>query len=196
MASPPSDMRFALKPIPFHHDEGEERGERQNERDDDRAAHVGQQDDQNDENENRAFLQRLGDRVNRLLHQIGAVVKRHQFDAFRQRLLNRGQLFLHRVDHIAPARAFEHQHDSGDRFAFAIRRHRALAQFGADLHVRHIAHINRRVLLRRDDDVFDVTRVFHQAQAAHDVLLGLMLDEIAARVGVVFFQRLENLLQA
>ena len=92
--------------------------------------------------------ERLGDGVDCLLDQIGAVVERHQFDAFRQRLLNRGQLFLDRVDDIAAARAFEHQHDAGDGFAFAVGRDRALAQLGADLHIGHVADVNRRVVLR------------------------------------------------
>ena len=153
------------QPIPFHHDEGEERGQRQDERDDDRAAHVGEQHDEDDEHEDRAFFQRLGDGVDRLLHEIGAVVERHQFDAFRQRLLNRGQLLLHRIDDIATARAFEHQHDARDRFAFAVGRHRALPQLRADLHIRHVAHVDGRVLVRGHDDVLDVARVSSPAPA-------------------------------
>ena len=36
---------------------------------------------------------------------------------------------------------------------------------------------------------------FHETQTAHDILLGLVLDEVAAGVGVVLFQRLKDLLQ-
>ena len=64
-------------------------------------------------------------------------------------------------------------HDAGDGFALAVGRDGALAQLGADLHVGHVAHINRRVALRRDDDVLDIAHVLHQPEPAHDVLLRL-----------------------
>ena len=56
--------------VPFHHDEGEERGQRQDERDDDRAAHVGEQHNENDEHENRAFLQAPWSRCGSPFHEI------------------------------------------------------------------------------------------------------------------------------
>ena len=197
MARPPKRHQIRAEAVPFHHDEGEERRERQDQRDDDRTAHIGEQNDENDQDENRAFFERLGHGVDRLLYQIGAVIKRNQLDTFRQCFLNRGKLFFDRFDHIATARPFQHQHDSGDGFAFTVRGHRALPQLRADFHLRHITDVNRRVLAASaDDDVLDVAHVFHQSEPAHDILLGLMFDEVAARVGVVFFQRLEDLLQA
>ena len=51
------------------------------------------------------------------------------------------------------------------------------------------------MLLRSDDNVFNVRRVFDLPEPTHDVLLGLVLDEIAAGIGVVLLQRLEHLLQ-
>ena len=52
------------------------------------------------------------------------------------------------------------------------------------------------MLLRGDDNVFNVRRVLNLPQPTHDVLLGLVLNEIAAGVGVVLLQRLEHLLQS
>ena len=165
---------------------------------------------EDDENEDRAFFEGLGDGFNRLLYEVGAVVERHELDTLGQCLLDRGQFLFHRVHHVAPAGPFEHQDDAGDGFALAVHGHGSLAQFRADFHFGKIAHIDRRVVrrflftrlftagsraARGDDDILDVANVFDQADAAHHVLLGLVLDEVAAGVGVVLFQRLENLLQ-
>ncbi len=194
---PAERHEIRAQPVPFHHDEGEERGQRQDERDDERAAHIGQQHDEDDEDEDRAFGKRFGDGVDRLLHQIGAVVERHQLDAFRQRLLNRGQLLLHRIDDIAPARAFEHQHDAGDGFALAVGRHRALPQLRADLHARPRRGRKSACGSCVATMMFSMSRVsLHQPEPAHDVLLRFVLDKVAAGVRVVLFQRLEDLLRA
>ena len=131
-----------------------------------------------------------------LHHQVGAVVERHQLDAWRQRLSDLRQLFLHRVDDVPPACALEHEDDPSHGFAFSVGGDRSLSQFRANDHIRHVAHIDRHMLLGRHNNVFDVLRVLHLTQTAHDELLGFVVDEISAGVGVVLFQRFENLLQS
>ena len=148
MASPPNDIRFALRPYHFIMMKAKSAASGRTSVTMSALRTSASSTIENDEDENRAFCQRLGHGVDGLFYQIGAVVERHQLDAFGQRLLDGGQLFFDRVDHIAAARAFEHQHDAGDGFALAVGRHRALAQLRADLHVGHVADVNRRVILR------------------------------------------------
>ena len=155
--------KIGAQAIPLHHNESKERGQRENKSHDDGAPQIREQHDENDEHENRALSQRLRDRVNRLSHQIGAVVKRNEFDAFGQCFLNRGQSFLDGVDDISTTCTFEHENNPSDCFAAAVGGHRPLPQFRTDSHIGHIAHINRRVVVRGDNDVFDVADAFHQS---------------------------------
>ena len=130
-----------------------------------------------------------------LLHEIGAVVERHQLDALRQRLLDRGQLLLHGVDDIAPACALEHQDDAGDDFAFAVHGDRALAQLGADPHLGDVPHVDGRVLVRATT-MLSMSSVDLTSPSPRTTYCSApVLDEVAAGVGVVLLERLEHLLE-
>jgi hypothetical protein len=91
--------------------------------------------------------------------------------------------------------AFSPKRDAEDDF-LAVFRDRAEAQSGCLLYFGDIADADRRVLARRDDDIFDVRHARYPAKSAHQELFLAAIDVLAADLPVVRIDRLDDLAEA
>jgi hypothetical protein len=177
-----------------HEEHGEQHRERDGDRDDDARPQIAEQQEEDAHDQRRADEEVLADRVNRVIDELRAVVKRLDERAWWKRALERRELGLHRVCHGARVLAHEHHGDSDRDFAVPVTRGRAAPQPSAESHVTHGRHSHGHALRgRADDDVADVVRVLHQAFASDDEVLFVVLDVAAAGVGVRLLHRIRDL---
>ena len=180
-----------------HDDEGRERRDDERGRDDECAADVPEEQEEDDDHQDDPLQQRLVDGVQGRHDQLDAVVERHDPESPRQNLflVDLLDLVLHVLDDFAGVAAAEHQDDAGHDFAFAVDHRGAVPHRMADLHFGHVAHVDRRAVRFLDDDVLDVLQRFDEADAADDVLLGALFQNVAAGVGVVLGDGFEHVVQ-
>ena len=87
--------------------------------------------------------------VDGALDQRGAVVRRDDFDAFRQARAQLVELRLHPHDGVARVVAVAHDDHATDRLALAVEFADAPAHLGPEPHFRHVAQQHGRAVLRR-----------------------------------------------
>ena len=178
----------------LHQDEGDQHRQRQGHDHDDRGTEFAKEKEQDDGHQNGALDQGTLRRPQCLLDQFRPVVVGHQRHTLGQGRLRHSQLGLDGVHHglrvLVDARQCDAQHGFlavlGDRTKPWCRRL---------LHLRHIAHVDRRAIAFGDDDARDVLGAAHQPEAAHQVLLGPQVDGLAAHLLVVRRQPLHHLLE-
>ena len=140
-----------LKPERVHADEGDQHAERQRDDGDERAAHM-QQEDEADERDDQAFLdQRALERVDGAVDQIGAVIDRHRSRRLRGRL---GAISASRVldvvDHGERVLRRSAAGDAGDDLALAVELGDAAPLVGRQLDARDVLEQHRRAALALD----------------------------------------------
>src|SRR6185503_4446516 len=131
-----------------------------------------------------------------VIHELGLIVIVNYTHARRQCLVDLCYFLLDSLDHLLGVFVDPLENDSGNDFSLTILSHRTLANLVADFHSRNVADSNWRAIARVEHDVADIRDVCDQAQAANDVLLVAMLDEVGARVLIIvldgFKERLES----
>src|SRR6185503_3315626 len=131
-----------------------------------------------------------------VIYELGLVVVVNYTYAWRQRLVDLRYFFFDSLDHLLGVFVDPLENDSGNDFSLTILSDRALADLVTDLYSSNIADSNRRAVARVEDNVPDIRDVFDQTEAANDVLLVTMFDEVGARVLVIvldgFKERLER----
>ena len=101
---------------------------------------------------------------------------------------------MHALDDVERVLALPHDDDAADGVADAVEVGDAAADVGADRHLRHVPHQDRRARLRRrpDDDALDVVDRLHVAAAAHHVLGAGELEQPPADLVVALADRVDH----
>jgi hypothetical protein len=152
-------------------------------------------------------------RQQRAIDQLGAVVVWHQHHPGRQLAIDLGHLGAHLVEHRQRVLSLAQQHDALHHVVLVqLARREPGRGLAAARQLRQLAHPpepdrrpdrdppdvadqHRRAAARRHGDGADVVEVLHQAQPAHHVELGAVLDVGAAGVAVAAGQRVEDRLE-
>src|SRR5208282_2727224 len=90
---------------------------------------------------------------------------------------------LHVADDLH--RVFAGAHDNNTANGFVpVNVERAAPEIAADLHRRHVLEINRRAVVQRQDDIFQIRVGIDQPDAAHDEFHPVFLDDLATDVQI------------
>ncbi len=104
-----------------HRDEGQQHRDRQREDGQQRAAHVQQEDEDDQGDDDRLLEQRALQRVDRAVDELGAVVGGPHLHALGQGGLQLVELLLDAIDDARGVLAVAHHHDAAHRLALAVR---------------------------------------------------------------------------
>src|SRR6185436_14862807 len=102
----------------------------------------------------------------------------------RESLLQLLQARLHAVDDRFRVLAVARHDDSADDFALAVLLEQAAADVAPELHGADGGHVDRRAAGGVDDDALEIGDALHVADAAHDVLGLVDLNQSPADVVV------------
>ena len=160
---------------------------------DDRRRNVPEE-DQDDQADDDDFQQQFFfERVDGPLDQRRAVVGGDDLDALGQRRLDLFQLLLDPLDDVQGVLAGPHDDDAAHRVAFAVEVGDAAADFRSQGDGAEVLDQDRRSLLvRSDDDLFDVLHALGVAPPADHVLRAGELDQPPAHVVVAVANRLDD----
>ncbi len=182
---------------------GKQKRERNGERDDQRAAKVAEEDEQNDRDQDDSLGQVVEHGMRGQLHQFAAIEVRNDLHARRQEMLvEEVDLLVQGGQHVVGVGAFAQQHGAGhdvgivhDLSGLAMNGFAKLAQPDPRSlpHNADIAHAHRNPVLRFEHDGADVSRGFDQSHRPDVDGLRSALDEAAAGVDVVVCQGLLHL---
>ena len=175
-----------------HAREGEQHGQRNDERRDQRCPQIAQKQEQDRHDQRRPFDQVLLDRGNGLIHQIGAVVHRHGLHAGRQAFVDHLHALMHRLRHGTAVLANQHEHRTQHHFATVVRGS-PRTQLATQAHIGQIAHANRLALCRAHDDFANIGNTPHLSRCADQILLALAFDIAGTHIGVVALQRCDDI---
>ncbi len=168
------------------HDECEEQGQRNRERNDDRGAEADQKKDQDDQHQHHAAKQVRFHGVGRELHQVAAIIIGVNFDVGRKhRPVQFVGLGLDSFQYGLGLLAAAHQDHALDRIVIFLKAELPQARSMADDHVADIAHPDGYAVVAADYDVRNVFGVAHQADAADVIELATLGIEAPAGVGIV-----------
>ena len=186
---------FAVIPSALERDERHQHGNRQGDERDERARHVPQE-QQHDEDDGEHHLdERLAHVVDGAADQRRAVVDRDDLHPGRQARLDLADALLDAIDHVDRVLSLAHHDDARHHFAVAVQIGDAAPEIRADRHVADVADPDRRAALaRRHDDVLEVGDRRRVPAAAHHVLGAAELDEPTAGLGVAAAHRLDHAL--
>ena len=159
-----------------------------------RRANITEEDKQHRDHQHRPFQQVFPDRVDRLVHQHGAVVHGDRFYSGRQAAVDLHHFSVHRLRHGAAVLADQHEHRTEHHLA-AVLGGSSRAQFAPDQHLGHVAHAHRHPAGVGQDDVADVVQRLHLARRAYQQLLAALFDVAGAGVAVVAVERRHHVLQ-
>ena len=166
-----------------HEQERPQHGQRQRHGDDENAAEMPEEEDVRQRDQDDLFDQRRPQRIHRMVDQSAAVVERNDVHALGQARLHRCDLRFDGVDDFARIGAVANDDDAADGFLAALVEH-AAAEFRPQLHVRHIADVDRRAVVAVEDDVFDVLPSIESGRCRERHLLVADLDDLRADVVV------------
>ncbi len=178
----------------LHPDHGEQHGERNGAGDDQRAAHVAEQQEQHGDDQDAAFQQVALNRTDGLFNQFGAVIDGRESHVGGQGSAHLAHLLVHGKRHGAGVRAFEHHRDAQDGF-FAVVRGRALAQSAALGDGGDIPQEDRGAVFGGNNDALDIALVADDPDTPHQQALCSLDDVAAARVRVVALDRFNDFTQ-
>ncbi len=175
----------------IHAEEGDEHGQRQRQRHDEDRAEVHQEDDLRKRDERDFLDERRTQRVHRLRDQRGAVVERNNAHAGRQARADLRDAGLHAVDHLLRVGAAAGDDDAAHDFVPPFHQ-RCDPERVADVHLRHLAHVDRHASRRADDDLLDVVDRFNQPDAADDRPRAVCLEHVAADILIAVADRFDD----
>jgi hypothetical protein len=128
--------------------------------------------------------------VGRQVDQIGPVVIGNDLDVLGQELLVQFlRLRLDALEHVLGLFAGAQQDDAFDRVVLLLVAELAQPRRDADDHAADILEQHRRAVVHGQDDIADVFRRHHAADAAHVIELAALRIEAAAGIAVVGGER-------
>ncbi len=148
------------------------------------TAHVHQEDDADQRDDQRLLQQGALEGVDGAIDQLGTVVDGLHVHPGRQAGADLGDLFLQVGDHFEGVLAIAGHGDAGHHFTFAIEFGQAAAFVRRQFHPRDVADQHRRALVALDHQHLDVGLAAQVALAAHHVLGLGHLHRAAAHVAV------------
>ena len=161
---------------------GDEEGERNDERHDQRRPPIAHHEQQYERHQQRAFAQILFDRVDGAIDQIGAAILAIDHYALGQRRADAGQRVLDRQRGFAAVLPDEHHHGAQHRLTPVLRR-RTLSRGRADHDIGKVAHLQGQYASGElDRDRADLRRVQHARVGADGEAFGPAPDDAAARI--------------
>src|SRR5438128_4136848 len=166
-----------------HEEEGDQHGERERDRHDQDRAHVEQEDDVDERDDDRLLDEGPPERVDRPLDERGAVVERDDLHPRREPGCQLRDPLLDPVDHVDRADAVTGDDDAPDGFVPALEQG-ADAEGVADLHVRHLTDEDWHTPLGAHHDLLDVLDALDQPEAADHRPGAARLDNVAADVAI------------
>ena len=173
-------------PESLHQHEGEQEGQRNHRRDDQRRAQVAEKHEQDEGDEQSAFDEVPEDGVRRSIHHLALVVERSHDDALRQQRLDVLEARLHQAHDFLAVRTLEHHDHAGEGLASAIVRHGPFTRHGADRHLRDVPDVHGHATgPRAHDDVADVGGITEAPESAHREPFTLGLDVARTEVVVI-----------
>jgi hypothetical protein len=177
-----------------------ERDERENDRDrdrddrDDRRRDVPEEHEDDEAHDQELLAERVDERVDGAADQVGAVVRRDDLDAGRERRAERVERGLHAIDDGERVLALAHDHDAADRVAEPVEVGDAASHVGADRDRRHVFHEHRRARLgvAPHHEVLEVVDRAGVAAPAHHELRAGELEEPTAGLRVPLADRVDE----
>ena len=179
----------------MHQNKRSQHRQRQNQGHRQCGAQIAEQHDQHQQHQHHGLAECYLHRIHGLVNQLGAIIKRNNGYALGQGRGECRQLALHAFHRAAAVGAFAQQHQAGHRFALAVRRHRAVAGERTYPHPRHILDADGCAAARGDGKVGYIRRITQLPHGAYQQHFLLAVDAVAARVAVVFYQRVFNVVQ-
>src|SRR5713226_7546552 len=167
----------------MHQQERAEHGERQWERHNQDAAEVHQKNDMRQRDEDDLFDQRVTQGTDRGLNQFRPVVEGNDVHARRQAGFNLPDLLFHAVDYVLRVLARPGHNHSADCLG-AVLHERCRPEGVADLDRTEVFYVNRRPIVRSDDDVANVVQIFYEAQSTHDGPRAVLRDYVSTDVRI------------
>ncbi len=179
----------------IHGDEGEQDRDRDREDRHDCRRDVPEKQQDHETHDHECSDQFVLQRGNRILDQLRAVVGRDDFDARRQGLPDVFDLLLDALDHLEGVLAVTHHHDAADRVPLSVEVGQPATDLRAYYDASEILDQDRdAILVRTDDDAFDVSDRACIAASAHHVLGPAHLDQAPADVVVALPDGVDHLL--
>ena len=171
-------------------DRQQHRGRNHQRRDQCRAK-ISEQGEQDDDDEERALRQVLGDRGDGGVDQLRPVQHGLCDDPGRQRLVDRFDPGSGGGGHRPAVAADQHQRGT-EHGLVPVEAGAAGPQFTPDRHLGQILHPQRRVATGGDDDLADLGDILDAAGGPHDIILAVALDIVRAAAGIVGLHRLDD----
>lgn len=129
-----------------------------------------------------------------LSDQVRPVVESVDDHTGRKRLLDLLDPVLDPIDDLPGVLSQKHHHDARDGLASSVTGHGPLPHHGSEAHRRDVRDVDRRAILASvHDDALDIAQVLDEAFPPDVDSLASSLDVGAAGVGVVLFERLDDL---
>ncbi len=154
-----------------------------------------QQEHDADERNDDAFLQqRMLERGDGRIDQVGAVIDRNDLDRFRQAARDLLEALLHILDHIKRIDAEPLQHNAAGDFALAVKFRNPAPFIRSKFDASHVPQQNRRAVVCLQHDVAEVVDSLQIAFATNDVFELGEFDGAAADIRVTGADRVAHLL--
>src|SRR6185437_7867524 len=140
------------------------------------------------------FEQRVLERIDRRVDQIGAIVDRNDLDRFRQAAGNLPESLLDVFDDVEGVGTEALQHDAAGNLSLAVQFSDAAPLVRAKLDAGHIAQQNRGTVAGLEHDVAEIVDALQISLASDDILEFGKLDGTTADIGIAGTDRVAHLL--
>ena len=185
---------LAPSPSSFMAAERHQDADRQHDDRHQRAADMQQEDDADQRHDDAFLEQRVLERFDRRVDQIGAVIDRDDLDRLRQAAGDLLEALLDVLDHVERIDAEALQHDAAGHLALAVQFGDAAPLVRPQLDARDVAQQHRRSVAGLQHDVAEVVDALQVALAADDIFELGEFDGAAADIGVAGADRIAHLL--
>ena len=184
-----------LEPSPkqLHRAERHQHADRQHQDRDQRAANVQQEHDAHQCDDDALLQQRVLERVDGGVDQVGAVVDRHDLDRFRQAARDLRKALLDVLNHVQRIDAKTLQHDAAGDLALAVELGNAAALVRPQFDAGDVPEQHRRAVTGLEHDIAEVVDAPQIALAADDVFELGQFDGAAADIGIAGADRVAHL---
>ena len=166
---------------------GRERHQDANRQHDDghqRAADVQEEDDADQRDHDALLGQRMLERFDGGVNEVGAVVDRYDLDRLGHAARDLLEPFLDGFDHVERVDAEALQHDAAGDLALAVQFGDPSSLIGADLHPGNVAQQDRRAVAGLQRDIAEVVDILQVALASDDVFEFGEFDGATSDIGI------------
>src|SRR5262249_4843504 len=163
--------------------------------DDQPRTQVAEEQEQDGDDEEPTLEQIIANRADHVIDQFGAVIQLDDFDAGRQRRADFVELGVESACDVVAVLTHQHEAETEDALAFAVRSGGATTDFMARLHVGHVGDVDRHAFLRRDYDVPQLFDGPRDRYALDEQLLAGEPKVAATHIEIVCLHRVGDLLK-